>query len=80
MNNSPVIRPTTINLWTLGHRRYYSPMMRVPGGLSAAAATMASRVRPSLGLRREVDPAAGGAAEGAVSAGNRATIHAHGAQ
>ncbi len=66
MNHFPVIRTTNINLWTLGHRRYYSPIIRVAGGLSAPGAALPRRVRRDPGLRREPDPAGSRAAEDAA--------------
>jgi hypothetical protein len=51
MNTSPVTRPATLNLWTLGHRRYYSPSVRTAGGWSGFAPLVTPRVRPSLVLR-----------------------------
>lgn len=79
MNNSPIHRTASINLWTLGHRRFYSPMMRVPGGLPAADAMATPRVRPSLVPHRELGLTGGAAVEATVSTENRATTHAHGA-
>jgi hypothetical protein len=46
MNHAPVIRPASINLWTLGHRRYYSPMLQVAGRF--AAADVIEPIRPRL--------------------------------
>lgn len=66
MNHFPVSRAATINLWTLGHRRYYSPIIRVAGGLSAPGAALPLRVRPDPGLRRESNPAGHRAAEDAA--------------
>jgi hypothetical protein len=71
MNPFPVIRTTSINLWTLGHRRYYSPIIRVAGGLSALGAVLPCCVRADPGLRREPDPAGNGAAEHAAPAEKR---------
>ena len=65
MNHLPAIR-TNINLWTLGHRRYYSPIVRVAGGLSAPGAALPRRVRSDPGLRREPDPAGDRAAADAA--------------
>lgn len=66
MNQFPVSRTTSINLWTLRHRRYYSPIIRVAGGLSASDAALPRRVRPDSGLRREPDPAGSRAAKDAA--------------
>jgi hypothetical protein len=66
MNDIPVNRTTSIKLWTLGHRCYYSPIIRVAGGLSAAGTALPLRVRPDPWLRREPDPAGNRAAEDAA--------------
>jgi hypothetical protein len=79
MNDSPTTRATSVSLWTLGHRRFYSPLMRAPGGPSAAARMAAPRVRPNLGWRDLLAPAAGSATEAAAGAADRASDHAHGA-
>lgn len=59
MNHAPVIRPASINLWTLGHRRYYSPMLQVVGRFSAAGA--AAPIRPLLDPEPGRAPAPAGA-------------------
>lgn len=51
MNTSPVPRHSPLHLWTLGHRRYYSPSVRTAGGWSGLASLVTPRVRPSLVLR-----------------------------
>ena len=51
MNTSPVPRHPTLNLWTLGYRRYYSPSVRTTGGWSGFASLVTPRVRPCLVLR-----------------------------
>ena len=61
MNNSPVIRTTSFSLWTMGHRRYYSPMMHTGGGPPATDTMVTPRVRPTLALRSVREPGAGGA-------------------
>jgi hypothetical protein len=67
MNTSPIIHGPSINLWTLGHRRYYSPSLRTVGGLSAVATVVTSRVRPSLVLRSVSGPTGIGARKNTVS-------------
>ena len=64
MNTSPVPRPSALSLWTLGHRRYYSPSVRTAGGWSGLAPLVTPRVRPSLVLR-----SVGGSAENAAGGG-----------
>jgi hypothetical protein len=73
MNISPTIRSPNFNLWTLGHRRYYSPLLRAPGGRLAARRMTASLDRPNLAGRA---PAAGIAANTAPGA----SPHVHGVQ
>ena len=51
MNHSQTIRTTSFSLWTMGHRRYYSPMMHAAGGPPATDTMVTPRVRPSLVLR-----------------------------
>ena len=51
MNTSPVPRHPTLNLWTLGYRRYYSPSVRTAGGWAGFASLVTPRVRPCLVLR-----------------------------
>ncbi len=79
MNDSPHSRSPGLSLWTLGHRQFYSPLMRVPGGQSSAAGMAIPRVRPSLILRSVLAPAAGSAAEADSVAAHRASDHADGA-
>ncbi len=66
MNTSPVPRPPTPVLWTLGHRRGYSPSLRTAGGWSGFAFLVTPRVRPSLVLR-----SVGGAGETAPGGRDR---------
>ncbi|HZL46565.1 MAG TPA: hypothetical protein VFC28_10095 [Opitutaceae bacterium] len=56
MNNSSLIRTTSFSLWTMGHRRYYSPMLQAAGRLPATETMVTPRVRPSLVLRRVREP------------------------
>jgi hypothetical protein len=66
--NQASVRTTSFSLWTLGHRRYYSPLLHTAGGPPATDTMVTPRVRPSLVLRnvRETgwDGAAGTAATG----------------
>jgi hypothetical protein len=62
--------------WTLGYRRYYSPLMRTPGGRSAANRMAASLDRPGVMLPGSRVAAAGVAAPAA----DRASDHVHGVQ
>jgi hypothetical protein len=43
--------PKKLNLWTLGYRRYYSPMVHARNVAPSAAIPVMPRVRPSLVLR-----------------------------
>jgi hypothetical protein len=70
MNNSPVIRTTSFSLWTMGHRRYYSPMLHAAGGAPATDTMVTPRVRPSLVLRRVREAGLDGAAEAPASGEN----------
>jgi hypothetical protein len=66
MNHSPVIRAASISLWTLGHRRYYSPLLRVAAGFSAAGTAEPPRVGLNPGRRSAPAPAGIGAAKDAT--------------
>jgi hypothetical protein len=80
MNHSSFNRTTSLSLWTLGHRRYYSPMLHAAGRLPATETTVMPRVRPSLVLRSVLEPAVNGAAGDAASRVNRASPHGHALQ
>ena len=67
MNNSPTIRTSSFSLWTMGHRRYYSPMLHAAGGPAATDTMVTPRVRPSLVLRSVREPGLDGTAETPVS-------------
>jgi hypothetical protein len=69
MNTSPIIRHPGLNLWTLGHRRYYSPSVRTAGGWSALDPLVTPRVRPSLVLRSVSGPVDAAAGSGPVAGG-----------
>ncbi len=63
MNTSPVPRHPTLNLWTLGCRRTYSPSVRTAGGWCGFTSLVTPRVRPCLVLRN-----VGGAGEAGAGA------------
>lgn len=67
MNNSQTIRTTSFSLWTMGHRRYYSPMMHSAGGPPATDTMVTPRVRPSLVLRSVRETGINGATESPAS-------------
>ena len=80
MNHSSIIRTTSLSLWTLGHRRYYSPMLHASGRPPATETMVTPRVRPSLVLRSVLEPVVNGAANDAASRVNRVPPHGHGLQ
>ncbi len=81
MNISPSLRSPHLNFWTLGYRRFYSPLMRAPGGRSAASRMAASLDQPDSARRGGPPaPAAGPAANAAPGAGEGASPHVHGVQ
>jgi hypothetical protein len=57
MHQLPANRASSINLWTLGHRRFYSPSIRVAGGLSPPGAAQRHQLRDDPELRREPNSA-----------------------
>jgi hypothetical protein len=63
MNHSSSVRTTSFSLWTLGHRRYYSPMLQATGRPPATESMVTPRVRPSLVLRRVREQGSDGAAD-----------------
>ena len=67
MNNTQTIRTTSFSLWTMGHRRYYSPMMHAAGGAPATDTMVTPRVRPNLVLRSVRGAGLGGASEAPAS-------------
>jgi hypothetical protein len=80
MNHSSLVRTHSFSLWTIGHRRYYSPMLRAAGRPPATETMVTPRVRPSLVLRNIREPAVDSAASGVVSRTHRASVHGHGLQ
>ena len=70
MNHSSPNRTTSFSLWTLGHRRYYSPMLQATGRLPVTETMVTPRVRPSLVLRRVREPEIDGAARTRAPGGN----------
>ena len=80
MNNTQTIRTTSFSLWTMGHRRYYSPMLRTAGRPPATESMVTPRVRPSLVLRSIREKAAGNIASSVVSRAHRLSVHGHGPQ
>ena len=80
MNNSLLLRTHSFSLWTIGNRRYYSPMLRTAGGLPATETMVTPRVRPSLVLRNIRELAVDDDASGAVPRNSRASSHGHGPQ
>ena len=72
MNLSPDTTQTdNLNLWTMGYRRYYSPMLHARSGGPAAEPTVVPRVRPSLVLRSVTSPKGEGAGSHPVPGGKR---------
>jgi len=63
MNRPPAIRSATLSLWTLGHRSYYSPMLRVAGGFAAYPAAEPRRARETPGRCRAWAPLGAGTTE-----------------
>ena len=61
MSHSSSNRTTSFSLWTLGHRRYYSPLLQATGRLPVTETMVTPRVRPSLVLRRVGEPGLDGA-------------------
>ena len=80
MNRSSSVRTHSFSLWTIGHRRYYSPMLRAAGRLPATETMVTPRVRPSLVLRSIKDLATDGAGSGVGSRIQRASSDGHGLQ
>jgi hypothetical protein len=80
MNRSSLVRTHSFSLWTIGHRRYYSPMLRAAGRLPATETMVTPRVRPSLVLRSIKDPATDSAGSGVASRIQRASSDGHGLQ
>jgi hypothetical protein len=63
MNSPQIIRTTSFSLWTMGHRRYYSPMIHAAGGPPATDTMVTPRIRPSLVLRNVRGPELDGTTE-----------------
>jgi hypothetical protein len=63
MNNSQMTRTTSFSLWTMGHRRYYSPLIHAEGKPPATDTMVTPRVRPSLVLRNARGPELDGTTE-----------------
>jgi hypothetical protein len=80
MNHSPLARTHSFSLWTIGHRRYYSPMLRAAGRLPATESMVMPRVRPSLVLRNIRELPADAAASGAGLRNSRLSSHGNGVQ
>lgn len=74
MNDPLFTRTTNFNLWTIGNRQYYSPMLRVPGGLAPLGPAVTPRVRPSLVLRSVLSRSAGDVTDDAAPDGKSRSI------
>jgi hypothetical protein len=80
MKHSSLVRTHSFSLWTIGHRRYYSPMLRTAGGPAATETMVTPRVRPSLVLRNVREPAGDSAASSVAFRNSRVSFNGHGLQ
>jgi hypothetical protein len=62
-------RVASLNLWTLGHRRFYSPMLQAGHGAPSAGAMVTPQRRPRHVLWSAGNPEDDGARDPALSAG-----------
>jgi hypothetical protein len=69
--SSDITHTNSLNLWAMGYRRYYSPMLHARISEPAADPLVMPRVRPSLVLRSVANPKGEGAGSHPVPGGRR---------